>query len=116
MVAREKSNLTPQQLEEFESTFRHFDRDGSNSLSYNEFKAVLAGLGNYMEDSEYEKIFQSVCHGSDSVTFEQFIEHMVRITEDRTSFDQLLDSFNVITNGKVPKLRIYLYYFTGICN
>jgi hypothetical protein len=44
-VAREMTNLTPQQLEEFETSFRHFDKDLSNSLSSIEFKASLAGLG-----------------------------------------------------------------------
>lgn len=100
MIARQKSNLTPQQLEEFENTFRHFDRDNSNSLSFHEFKAGLAGLGNYMEDAEIEATFKTVCRGGDSVNFEQFLEYMVSITEDRTTMAQLLDSFHVIANGK----------------
>lgn len=39
------TNLTPAQLEEFESTFRHFDKDSSNTLNLYEFKAALASLG-----------------------------------------------------------------------
>jgi len=39
------TNLTPAQLEEFESTFRHFDNDDSNTLNSYEFKAALASLG-----------------------------------------------------------------------
>lgn len=39
------TNLTPAQLEEFESTFRHFDTDCSNTLNIYEFGAALASLG-----------------------------------------------------------------------
>lgn len=46
IVARNMTNLTPQQLEDFETTFRHFDTDASNTLNLNEFKACLASLGN----------------------------------------------------------------------
>lgn len=39
------TNLTPAQLEEFESTFRYFDKDQSNTLNVLEFGAALASLG-----------------------------------------------------------------------
>lgn len=39
------SNLTPAQLEQFESTFRYFDRDGNNTLNVPEMTAALASLG-----------------------------------------------------------------------
>jgi Ca2+-binding EF-hand superfamily protein len=45
MVSRSMTNLTPAQLEEFESTFRHFDKDDSNTLNSYEFKAALASFG-----------------------------------------------------------------------
>ena len=44
-MARNMSNLTPAQLEQFESTFRYFDRDGNNTLSVPEMTAALASLG-----------------------------------------------------------------------
>jgi hypothetical protein len=30
MVSAAHTNITPAKLEEFESTFKHFDKDGSN--------------------------------------------------------------------------------------
>jgi Ca2+-binding EF-hand superfamily protein len=39
------SNLTPAELEQFENTFRYFDRDGNNTLSVPEMTAALASLG-----------------------------------------------------------------------
>jgi Ca2+-binding EF-hand superfamily protein len=45
IVARNMTNLTPAQLEQFESTFRYFDREGNNTLSVPEMTAALASLG-----------------------------------------------------------------------
>ena len=45
IVSRNMSNLTPAQLEQFESTFRYFDRDESNTLDPDEMAAALASLG-----------------------------------------------------------------------
>jgi Ca2+-binding EF-hand superfamily protein len=45
IVTRSTSNLTPAQLEEFETVFRHFDRDQTNTLGLDEFSAALSGLG-----------------------------------------------------------------------
>lgn len=39
------SNLTPAQLEQFESTFRYFDRNETNTLELAEMTAALASLG-----------------------------------------------------------------------
>ena len=39
------TNLTPAQLEQFESTFRYFDKDESNTLNQSEMTAALASLG-----------------------------------------------------------------------
>lgn len=100
ITARSMTNVTPQQLEEFETTFHHFDSDQSNSLSSNEFRASMAGLGNFLEDEEFERIFKFVSQGKDSVSFEQFVSYMVSITEDTTSLDQLRESFKVLAGGK----------------
>lgn len=39
------TRLTPAQIEEFEATFRYFDRDEENKLGLPEFSAALASLG-----------------------------------------------------------------------
>lgn len=39
------TNLTPSQLEQFETTFRYFDQNESNTLSILEMAAALASLG-----------------------------------------------------------------------
>ncbi|KAL1302461.1 hypothetical protein AAFC00_002853 [Neodothiora populina] len=102
MVARSMTNLTPIQLEEFESVFRHFDRSGSNSLQELEFSAALASLGLVYDEDEMREHFVQVSGGGagSSVTFEQFIRFMVEVTEDQYTAEQVFDSFREVADGK----------------
>lgn len=101
MVAREMTNLTPIQLEEFESVFRHFDRDMSNTLQELEFSAALASLGLVYDEAEMHEQFVEISTGRGYVTFEQFIRFMVSITEDQNTAEQVFQSFKEVADGKV---------------
>lgn len=101
MVARNMTNLTPIQLEEFESVFRHFDRDLSNSLHELEFSAALASLSLVYDDQEMHEIFVKISAGKGYVTFEQFIRFMVSVTEDQNTAEQVFQSFREVADGKV---------------
>lgn len=100
MVARNMTNLTPIQLEEFESVFRHFDRDDSNSLHELEFSAALASLGLVFSEEEMHDYFWETSGGRDEVTFEQFIRFMVDVTEDQNTAEQVFQSFREVADGK----------------
>ncbi|MCJ1304788.1 hypothetical protein MMC08_007601, partial [Hypocenomyce scalaris] len=100
MVARDMTNLTPIQLEEFESVFRHFDRDLSNSLQELEFSAALASLGLVYDEVEMHEKFCETSGGRDYVTFEQFIRFMVSVTEDQNTAEQVFQSFREVADGK----------------
>jgi hypothetical protein len=101
MVARNMTNLTPIQLEEFESVFRHFDRDVSNSLQELEFSAALASLGLVYDEEEMHTRFRETSGGREYVTFEQFIRFMVDETEDQNTAEQVFESFKEVADGKV---------------
>jgi Ca2+-binding EF-hand superfamily protein len=100
MVARDMTNLTPIQLEEFESVFRHFDRDDTNSLSELEFSAALASLGLVFSEDEMHDYFLETSNGRERVTFEQFIRFMVDVTEDQNTAEQVFQSFREVADGK----------------
>ena len=100
MVVRNMTNLTPIQLEEFESVFRHFDRDDSNSLQELEFGAALASLGLVFSEDEMHDYFLETSNGRDYVTFEQFIRFMVDVTEDQNTAEQVFQSFCEVADGK----------------
>ncbi|MCJ1412803.1 hypothetical protein MMC19_006902 [Ptychographa xylographoides] len=112
LVARNMTNLTPIQLEEFESVFRHFDRDGTNHLSEVEFAAALASLGLVYGEEEMHGVFVGACTsgglrsvvmaspGSMRVGFEGFIRFMVGVTEDQNTAEQVFQSFREVADGK----------------
>ncbi|MCJ1435801.1 hypothetical protein MMC27_005176 [Xylographa pallens] len=111
LVARNMTNLTPIQLEEFESVFRHFDRDGTNHLSEVEFAAALASLGLVYGEEEMHDVFVEACTSgglrsvvaspqSMRVGFEGFIRFMVGVTEDQNTAEQVFQSFREVADGK----------------
>ncbi|KAI9782523.1 MAG: hypothetical protein M1816_001861 [Peltula sp. TS41687] len=103
MVARNMTNLTPIQLEEFESVFRHFDRNLRNALSEIEFSAALASLGLVYDEQEMHRVFRqcTTTNGNkDAVSFEQFIRFMVDVTEDQNTAEQVFQSFREVADGK----------------
>ncbi|KAF5010547.1 hypothetical protein FDECE_3289 [Fusarium decemcellulare] len=100
IVARNMTNLTPIQLEEFESVFRHFDRDDTNCLQELEFSAALASLGLVFSEDEMHDYFLDTSNGRDYVTFEQFIRFMVDVTEDQNTAEQVFQSFREVADGK----------------
>ncbi|BAE62417.1 calponin homology domain-containing protein [Aspergillus flavus] len=105
LVARNMTNLTPIQLEEFESVFRHFDRDSSNTLHELEFSAALASLGLVYDEDEMHEVYVETCGPARlaqnaGVSFEQFIRFMVSVTEDQNTAEQVLQSFREVADGK----------------
>lgn len=111
IVARNMTNLTPIQLEEFESVFRHFDRNLRNSLSEIEFSAALASLGLVYDEEEMHGVFQQTSGNRDVVTFEQFIRFMVDVTEDQNTAEQVFQSFREVADGKVSSISFLLHLY-----
>ncbi|KAK9479128.1 calponin homology domain-containing protein [Lipomyces japonicus] len=100
IVARNMTNLTPIQVEEFESVFRYFDKRQQNQLEKVEFAAALASLGLVFDEDEMTELFDEVREHSPAVSFEQFIRYMVDITEDQHTAEQVLQSFIEVAEGK----------------
>jgi hypothetical protein len=100
MIARNMTNLTPAQLEEFEQTFRYFDADNTNTLNLYEFCGALSSLGFMYDDEKAELKFYEITKNAEFATFEQFIRFMVQVTEDKTTPDQLLESFKTMAQDK----------------
>lgn len=84
LVARTTTKLTPAQLEEFESTFRHFDKDQTNTLGLYEFSAALSALGIIYSDEDTLSIHQQLAGATSKddrdgrIDFQTFIEFLVR--------------------------------------
>ncbi|KAI0087028.1 calponin homology domain-containing protein [Irpex rosettiformis] len=100
IVSRNMTNLTPAQLEQFESTFRYFDKDESNTLEPAEMTAALASLGIVYSEEDMFLIYDQLVQDYGAVTYEAFINLLVEITEDQTSPAQLRESFRGIAGDK----------------
>jgi Ca2+-binding EF-hand superfamily protein len=79
--------LTPAQLEQFESTFRYFDREENNTLSLAEMSAALASLGIVYSDDDLATIHDELVRAYGALTFEAFINLMVRLYRILTNMD-----------------------------
>ncbi len=71
------TNLTPAQLEQFESTFRYFDKDETNTLNLSEMAAALASLGLVYSDNDMNYIYEQLTEDYGAVTYEAFINLLV---------------------------------------
>ncbi|KAJ3575859.1 hypothetical protein NP233_g826 [Leucocoprinus birnbaumii] len=100
IVSRNNTNLTPAQLEQFEGTFRYFDREETNTLNLAEMIAALASLGVVYSEEDMNYIYDELMRDYGAVTFEAFINLLVDIMEDQTSREQLLEAFRGIANDK----------------
>ncbi|CAH7674603.1 calponin homology domain-containing protein [Phakopsora pachyrhizi] len=100
IVSAGMTKLTPAQIEEFETTFRYFDKDEENKLALPGFSAALASLGIVYSDSDTELIHSQIASRDGMVTFEAFVGFLVQITEDTTSPEQVRESFRGIAGDK----------------
>ncbi|KAJ7132945.1 actin cross-linking [Mycena filopes] len=112
IVSRNMSNLTPAQLEQFESTFRYFDKDETNTLNQSEMAAALASLGIVYSDDDMNYIYDQLQQDYGAINFEAFINLLVDITEDQTSPEQLREAFRGIAADKpfVTELDLRLHH------
>jgi len=109
IVARSVSNLTPQQLEEYTNAFRHFDKDDDNLLNKDELKAVLQSIGVLLSDEEFGDIYNKLASNPNNlqegapgvgVPFENYLNYVKSIAEDKASPDQLREAFKVLAKDK----------------
>ncbi|KAL8283147.1 hypothetical protein RQP46_005925 [Phenoliferia psychrophenolica] len=96
IVARSLTNVTPEQLEEFESAFRAFDKDNSNTLDSDELRGALRSLGVPEEDLHS---FLAKTDGN-AISFSTFISFMVEKAEDRLTPAKVRDTFRGLADGK----------------
>ena len=110
IVARTSTKLTPSQLEEFESTFRHFDKDQENKLGVNEFSAALSALGIIYSDEDTLAIHDQLSQGDEDqkVSFQAWIDFLVGPTVS-SLYERLQSAYLThISSARPTSLRIRL--------
>lgn len=106
IVIRDAKGITPEQLQEYRSSFNHFDKDSSGFLDRNEFRACLLSLGyNLSTDPTNDPVYDGIVANVDPnntgyVTFEAFLDFMTEQTVDKDTADQVMSSFKILAGDK----------------
>jgi len=111
-MTKATSSLSEEQIKEFEASFRHFDKDGSEFLDMPEFKAALVALGiPFKNDDELKRVFNLVSEGNPKISKQQFVNYLISIAEDKDTPDQIKESFKELADESssisTAQLRIH---------
>ncbi|KAK4704874.1 hypothetical protein P7C70_g1343, partial [Phenoliferia sp. Uapishka_3] len=98
------TNVTPEQLEEFESAFRTFDKDLNNSLDADELVGALGSLG--VSEGDVTSLLADL--DGATVSFEAFIRYMVEKSEDRLTPAKVRGAFRGVAgdNGFITEVDL----------
>lgn len=101
LVAQKAQGLTPEQIKEFRDTFNHFDKDRDGQLTKLDFKACCAAIGEDIPDEELNQVFAGYDKNNDGkISFDEFIEFMVKINKEGTGYEDVLNAFGQIAGGR----------------
>eukprot|EP00128_Syssomonas_multiformis_P006864 Colp12_sorted_trinity150504_noHs@23769 len=109
IMARDGNNISEELLNEYRTTFAHFDKDSSGYLDRLEFRACLMSLGRHdlpeliagQDDPVFDKIMAVVDpEKTGSVQFDAFVDLMSKEDADKDSADQIKESFKIIAGDK----------------
>lgn len=107
ILTRDSKGITQDQLNEFRTTFNHFDKNRTGKLNPDEFKSSLVSLGYNIRsdrqgDVEFRRIMTIVDpNGTGYVAFDAFLDFMTRESTDTDTAEQIIDSFRVLAGDKV---------------
>lgn len=107
ILTRDSKGITQEQLNEFRTTFNHFDKARAGKLTPDEFKSGLVSLGYNIRsdrqgDVEFKRIMTIVDpNGTGYVAFDAFLDFMTRESTDTDTAEQIIDSFRVLAGDKV---------------
>ncbi|XP_061081403.1 alpha-actinin-2 isoform X8 [Conger conger] len=105
ILTRDAKGISQQQMNEFRSSFNHFDRDVKGKLRRDDFKACLISLGHVGSDKQGEAEFARIMtlvdpNGVGVVSFQSFIDFMTRETADTDTAEQVIASFRILAADK----------------
>lgn len=118
ILTRDSKGITQEQLNEFRSSFNHFDKNRTGRLTPEEFKSCLVSLGYSIgKDRQGEIDFQRILaivdpNSTGYVHFDAFLDFMTRESTDTDTAEQVIDSFRILAADKVTFLTInYIILF-----
>lgn len=106
ILTRDSKGISQEQLNEFRSSFNHFDKNRCGRLAPDEFKSCLISLGYSIgKDRQGEIDFQRICsivdpNSTGYIQFDAFLDFMTRENVDSDTAEQVIDSFRILAGDK----------------
>ncbi|KTG31265.1 hypothetical protein cypCar_00050112, partial [Cyprinus carpio] len=101
ILTRDAKGISQKQLNDFRSSFTHFDRKKKGGMETDDFRACLISMGYDLGEAEFARIMSLVDpDGSGVVTFQAFVDFMTRETGDTETSEQVIASFRILAADK----------------
>uniref|UniRef100_A0A3B1JVS6 Actinin alpha 2 n=2 Tax=Astyanax mexicanus TaxID=7994 RepID=A0A3B1JVS6_ASTMX len=101
ILTRDAKGISQQQLNEFRSSFSHFDRKKKGGMETDDFRACLISMGYDLGEAEFARIMSLVDpNGKGLVTFQSFVDFMTRETTEMDTAEQVAASFRILAADK----------------
>ncbi|KAK7901891.1 hypothetical protein WMY93_018660 [Mugilogobius chulae] len=101
ILTRDAKGISQQQMNEFRSSFNHFDRKKNGAMETDDFRACLISMGYDLGEVEFARIMLLVDpNGTGIVSFQSFIDFMTRETADTDTAEQVVASFRILAADK----------------
>lgn len=117
ILTRDSKGISQEQLNEFRSSFNHFDKNRTGRLTPEEFKSCLVSLGysigkDRQGDMDFQRILAVVDpNNTGYVHFDAFLDFMTRESTDTDTAEQVIDSFRILAADKVTNYLCQLSQF-----
>ncbi|XP_048391946.1 alpha-actinin-2 isoform X1 [Stegostoma tigrinum] len=101
ILTRDAKGITQQQMNEFRSSFSHFDRKKNGAMEPDDLRACLISMGFDLGEAEFARIMNLVDpNNTGLVSFQSFISFMTRETADTDTAEQVVASFRILAGDK----------------
>uniref|UniRef100_A0A669DEM7 Actinin, alpha 2b n=1 Tax=Oreochromis niloticus TaxID=8128 RepID=A0A669DEM7_ORENI len=106
ILTRDAKGISQQQMNEFRSSFNHFDRKKNGAMETDDFRACLISMGydlvrSFTGEVEFARIMMLVDpNATGIVSFQSFIDFMTRETADTDTAEQVVASFRILAADK----------------
>ncbi|CAG10071.1 unnamed protein product [Tetraodon nigroviridis] len=97
ILTRDAKGISQQQMNEFRSSFNHFDRKKTGDMDTDDFRACLISMGYDMGEVEFARIMMLVDPNATGISF---IDFMTRETADTDTAEQVVASFRILAADK----------------
>lgn len=102
ILSEQASQVPPEQLAEYRTTFNHFDKRKCNRLSKLDFKACTQALGVDLSEQELMSTINEFDKNKDNeIEFDEFVEFMItRVSAKSDSAADIMAAFKTIAGDK----------------